>query len=185
MSFNNDGVLDVDESLRLIDLAARGDAGSDMAMSIQSKGTAVEGESERTYDDGKKRMQILGYFVRAWVHTPPGSNKGRVSTTTLSVVRESDAATASLASLLNKQAADLEVVLSVYKAGGDNSPDAQPTLELTLQEARLDHHCLLSGGALGRPCEVVSFQYRTLAVKSAPQVTSGQRGAVRTCTYGG
>ncbi|WP_399697640.1 type VI secretion system tube protein Hcp [Xenophilus sp.] len=184
MSFNNDGKLDVDEALRMVDLAASGDPDGDMAMSVQSKGSPVEGESRRAYDDGKKRMDVKGYFFRSWVHTPPGSNKGRVSLTTLSVVRESDAASASLAGLLNKQADDLEVVISVYKASGDDSPEEQPTLEITLKQARLDQHCLLSGGALGRPCEVLSFQYRTLVLASAPQVKSGLRGAVRTCSFG-
>ena len=78
MSFNNDGTLDVDEALRMVDLAASGAHDSDMAMSVQSKGSPVEGESRRTYEDGKKRMDVKGYFFRSWVHTPPGGSKGRV-----------------------------------------------------------------------------------------------------------
>jgi len=185
MSFNSDGVLDQDEALRLLELAAAGDdAGRDVLLTVESKGSVIEGESDRRFEDGKQRMAVAGYFLNSLVDTPPGSAKGRVVNGGLTLVRYSDAATASLASLLKSQADDLKVTLSVFKAGGDDSKDEQPTLELTLKDARVAVHCLLSGGRLGRPCEVVCFVYRSLTVASAPQRRTGQRGAVRTCTYG-
>lgn len=183
MSFNNDGALDQDEALRLLDLASREDTGRDVVLRIESKGVVYEGENERQFEDGKQRMAVLGYFIANRVETPPGTSKGRVVTGSLTLVRASDAATASLASLLQSQANDLKVTLQVFRAGGDDSKDAQPMLQLDLQEARVQVHCLLSGGHLGRPAEVLAFTYRSLTISSAPQAKSGLRGAVRTCVF--
>ncbi|MDA7418759.1 type VI secretion system tube protein Hcp [Xenophilus arseniciresistens] len=185
MSFNSDGVLDQDEALRLLDLATREDTGRDVVLRVESKGVVYEGESERQFEDGKQRMAVLGYFLSNRVETPPGTSKGRVVNGPLTLVRSSDAATASLASLLQSQASDLKVTLAVFRAGGDDSKDAQPMLQMDLQDARLAVHCVLSGGHLGRPAEVLGFTYRTLTMSSAPQAKSGLRGAVRTCVFGG
>jgi hypothetical protein len=181
MSWTFDGTLDPDEALRLLDHMS-GESGNDFLMLIESKGTAVEGESKRAFEDGKQRMHIAGYSYLSEVRTPPGSSKGRISLSALIVVRECDAATATIASLLKNQEADLKVQLSIFKAGGDSSKEQQPTLEFLLEGARITTHCMLTGGNPRRPCEIIYFQPRKLELKSAPQQDSGLRGAVRTCT---
>lgn len=183
MSFNQDGKLDLDEALRILEIASKKSDGVDLLLHVESKGTPVEGESPRRFDDGKLRMDMLGYSFGVSVHQPPGGAKGQVRAQPVIVVRQSDAATASLSSLLKSQAHDLTVSISAFKAGGDDSPDAQPTLVLELQQARVERQMLLSGGVVGVPCEIVVFDYRSVSIRSAPQQRSGIRGAVRTCTF--
>jgi len=182
MSWRLDGTLDPDEALRLLDHMSGESSSNDFLMLIESKGTAVEGESKRAFDDGKQRMHIAGYSYLAEVQTPPGSSKGQVRLSSLIVVRECDAASASIASLLKNQESDLKVQVSVFKASGDSSKEQQPTLELHLEGARITTHCMLTGGNPRRPCEIIYFMPRKLELKSAPQKESGLRGAVRTCT---
>ncbi|VWX55986.1 conserved hypothetical protein [Burkholderiales bacterium 8X] len=180
MSWTVDGMLDPDEALRLLDHLSN-ESGNDFAMSIESKGTAIEGEMTRSFEDGKQRMRVAGYQYSAEVVNPPGSTKGKVRNKSFIVVRDCDAATASLASLMKNQDSDIKLQLSVFKAGGDSSPDMQPTLEFVLDEARIDAHCILTGGRPKRPCEIIFFGYRKIEIRSAPQKSSGQRGAVRSC----
>jgi hypothetical protein len=181
MSWTYDGSLDPDEALRLLDHMS-GESGNDFLMLIESKGAAVEGESKRSFEDGKQRMHIAGYSYLSEVVTPPGASKGKIRLSALIVVRECDAATASIASLLKNQEADLKVQLSVFKASGDSSKEQQPTLEFLLENARITTHCILTGGKPRRPCEIIYFMPRKVEIKSAPQQESGLRGAVRTCT---
>ena len=182
MSWTIDGTLDPDEALRLLDHLSN-EAGNDFAMMIESKGNVVEGESPRQYEDGKKRMDIGGYAYLAEVVTPPGSSKGKVVNKSLIVVRDCDAATASIASLMKNQDSDIKVTLSAFKAGGDPFRDMQPTLEFVLEEARITTHTILTGGRPKQPREIVFFSYRKIEIRSAPQQGSGQRAAVRTCTF--
>lgn len=181
MSWTLDGTLDPDEALRLLDHMS-GESGNDFLMLIENKGTAIEGESTRAFEDGKQRMHIAGYSYLAEVVTPPGATKGKIRGSTLIVVRDCDAATASIASLLKNQDADIKVQLSVFKAGGDSSNEQQASLEFLLEGVRVNTHCVLTGGTPKRPCEIIYFQYRKMEIKSAPQKDTGQRGAVRTCT---
>ncbi len=64
MSFNMDGKLDPDEALRLLDHMS-GECGNDFVMLIENKGAVVEGESNRKFEDGKKRMALGGYSYLA------------------------------------------------------------------------------------------------------------------------
>ncbi|CAN5717465.1 hypothetical protein BH11PSE13_BH11PSE13_11260 [soil metagenome] len=180
MSWTLDGTLDPDEALRLLDHMS-GESGNDFLMLIESKGSVIEGESERHFEDGKKRMDIAGYSYLSEVVTPPGASKGKVRASSLIVVRDCDAATASVASLLKNQDDAIKVTLSVFKAGGDDSKDSQSSLEFVLEGARITTHCVLTGGRPKRPCEIIYFQYRKIEIRSAPQVATGLRGAVRTC----
>jgi hypothetical protein len=180
MSWTIDGTLDPDEALRLLDHMS-GASDNDFAMLIENKGSVVEGESARQYEDGKQRMDIAGYAYLAEVVTPPGASKGKVRNHSLIVVRNCDAATASIASLMKNQDSDIKVELSVFKAGGDSSKDMQPTLEIVLEGARIDTHSILTGGSPRRPCEILFFRYRKIEIRSASQKGTGQRGAVRSC----
>jgi len=48
-------------------------------------------------------------------------------------------------------------------------------------EARVHTQSLLTGGNPKRPCEIVYFNFRKIEIRSAPQLDTGLRGAVRTC----
>ncbi|MDM0117241.1 type VI secretion system tube protein Hcp [Variovorax sp. J22R133] len=182
MSWTLDGTLDPDEALRLLDHMS-GESGNDFVMLIENKGAVVEGESDRTYEDGKQRMDIAGYSYLAEVITPPGASKGKVRSSTMIVVRECDAATASISSMLKNQDSEAKVTLSVFKAGGDSSKDQQPSLEFVMEGVRVRTHCILTGGKPKKPCEIIYFNYRKIEIKSAPQKNTGQRGAVRSCVF--
>ncbi|MDH6592560.1 hypothetical protein M2165_002449 [Variovorax sp. TBS-050B] len=182
MSWTYDGKLDPDEALRLLDHLS-GESGNDFAMMIESKGSPIEGESKRTYEDGKQRMDIGGYSYKTDVVTPPGATKGKLRNYPFIVIRDCDAATASIASLLKNQDADLKVTVSVFKAGGDSSKDLQSHLEFVMEGARVQCHAIVTGGQPKRPCDIIFFSYRKLEVRSAPQQQTGARGAVRTCTF--
>ncbi|MBU1360202.1 MAG: type VI secretion system tube protein Hcp [Gammaproteobacteria bacterium] len=182
MSWNMDGTLDPDEALRLLEHMS-GDSDNDFVMLIENKGNVVEGESGRAHEDGKQRMDVAGYAYLAEVVTPPGSSKGKVRNNAFIVVRRCDAATASIASLMKNQDSDIKVQLSVFKAGGDNASDMQPTLEFVLEGARVDTHSILTGGRPKQACEIVFFHFRKIEIRSAPQVKTGLRGAVRSCLF--
>jgi hypothetical protein len=179
-------ILSPDAVLRLIDLACAASSGQDLALMLENKGAAIEGECARDFEDGKKRLDVLGYLLTASAQLAPGTNAVKLSTSDLIVVRQCDAASASIASLLKSQTEGLKVVLSTFKAGGDPSEDAQPTLELAIDKGRVEHFSILTCGSLGGvPCEVIGFAHQGLEIRSAPQTKTGQRGAVRTCTFSG
>lgn len=182
MAFQQDGILDADEARELYGLIAPGPADVDMVMMIERKGTPIEGESPRQFDDGKSRMEIGGYVWSA--QTVASAGKHKLSVTSLLVARRSDSATASIASILRAQDLDLRVLIGVYKAGGDTrSTEAQPVFEMTLESARIVVHMLHSGGPWGVPSEIIAFAYRSIVIKSAPQTRTGARGAVRECKF--
>jgi type VI protein secretion system component Hcp len=181
MSFDSDGRLDTDEALRMLELAQQGGGTLDMLMLIEARGTAIEGESPRAFADGKQRMEVLGYDVHAQLRVATGASAPSLLLSHLQVVRQSDAATASIASLLRNQTTDLKIRLSIFRAGGDSGADAQPKLEFEFEGARVAEIALLTGGKVGAPCEVIRFGYRVMKIHSAPQRNSGARGAVRTC----
>lgn len=179
MSFNQDQVLDADEALRIIDMLA-GESGTDYHMMIDNKGKKIVGESQRVFGDVMEMMDIGGYYYNAKVTAAPGSTKGVVKVSPLIVVRDADAATASIAGLLNNQDQDLVVNILVFKASGDGSNDLQPFFQIELRGARVAFHAVITGGVPKRPCEIIAFQQREAEIRSAPQLNTGLRGAVRT-----
>lgn len=179
MSFNQDQLLDTDEALRLLDMMS-GESGVDFHMMIDNKGKKLVGESQRVFGDAMEMMDIGGYYYNAKVSAAPGSSKGVVKVSPVIVVRDADAATASIASLLNSQDHDLVVSILVFKASGDSSNDLQPFFQIELRGARVSYHGVITGGTPKRPCEIIVFQQREAEIRTAPQVSSGLRGAVRT-----
>jgi len=177
----SDGQLGTGEALQLLQLAQQGGGAYDMLLHIEARGAPVEGESERRFSDGKARMDILGYELQATLRDAAGGQKAATLLSHLHVVRRSDSATSSIASLLRSQTLDLKLRLSVFRAGGDNSVDAQPTMELEFEGARVAGIAMLTGGPAGGPCEVIRFGYRVLKIHAAPQRHTGATAAVRTC----
>lgn len=178
MSFNNGGYLETDDALRMLDLLSQ-ESGSDFYMSVESKGKKVAAESPTLFSDNMEVLEIGGYSYVAEVASAPGSGKGVSRGLPLAVVRDCDAATASIASLLCSQDSELIVNILVFKAGGDNGRDRQPFFEIELTGGRVSQHAILTGGVPKRPCEIIVFSYRAVEIKTAPQLTSGIRGAVR------
>jgi type VI protein secretion system component Hcp len=182
MSFNSDGLLDIDEVLRIAELSINPEMGMDMFMVVESGGAPVEGESTRAFGDGKPHMDIQGYFMFALQVQQGSDKKYKASLAPLVVVRQSDAATASLYSLLNNGKLDVKATVQVYRAGGNaKSTQAEPVIEIIASDARI--YCISSytSTRLKQPCDIVVFAHRKLEIKTAPQQASGLRGAVRTC----
>lgn len=71
------------------------------------------------------------------------------------------------------------VEVSSYKAGGSDT--AQPSFRMELGDARVKSYTLIAGGALygSGAMDIIEFVFRTVAIDTAPQTASGQRGAVR------
>ena len=180
MASNSDGALDPGQALRLLDLACNNSAGHDIVMLVESKGAPVEGESTRVFEDGKPRMDMLGLMLSGASSQNEGAAQYRTSLMNLVVVRQSDAASATLANLFKNQATDLKVQISCFKSGGDAS-NVQPTLEIALDAARITMLSLLTGDKLTGVNEALTFAYQGLEIRSAPQRADGQRGAVRVC----
>lgn len=182
MAFLDDGSWSPEDARQFYELIGTGSSETDLVMLIENKGAPVEGELERSFDDGKARLNIGGYY---WsVQVPESSSQNQVVPNNLIVARRSDAATATIASLLRAQEKDLKVMISAFKSGGDErAPDAQSTFELVLENARICRLVLSSGGHWGVPSELISISYRTVKVRSAPQKTTGLRGAVRECQF--
>lgn len=172
--------LNTEDALRLLDLALAAAGANDMALSIENNRTPVQGESMRTYSDGKHRLDILGYDVHAGYLARPGGSP-TLTVSHLHVVRRTDSATPSIASLLRGQSPTLKLVLSIYRAGGDNIQDSDPMVEFTFEEARVAEIALLTGGALGSPCEVIRFGYRSMRIDASTQRADGSPGPINTC----
>lgn len=182
MSFNTDGLLDIDEVLRIAELSINSKMGMDMFMVVESGGAPVEGESSRAFGDGKPHMDIQGYFMFAHQVQQGNDVKFKASVSALVVVRHSDAATASLYSLLNNGKTDVKATVQAYRSGGNaKSTQAEPVIEIIASEARIYGISSYTSQQLSQPCDVVVFAHRKLEIKTASQQASGLRGPVRTC----
>ena len=177
-------VMDMDEALRTLGIVGKltdkiGHLDIFMKVKTQRAGD-VEGESPRKFADGKPRHQLLGYYFSAGSPTDVGSGAatGRRRYSAVRVVRNSDAATASLLSAFSTND-KVTVEVSSYKAGGSDT--AQPSFRMELGDARVKSYTLIAGGALygSGAMDIIEFVFRTVAIDTAPQTASGQRGAVR------
>jgi len=182
MSFEPVG-LDMNEALRTLDLVRCEVNPLDIVMQVKgARAGQIEGESERVFEDRKPRLDVTGYYFAALSPTDQSSGQAtrRRSYSALRVVRLTDSATASMLSMFASND-NITVDLSTFKAGGDTlSIDAQPFLNICLKDARIRTYTLLGGGAVGGAVEIVEFTFREIEITSAPQQTSGKRGAVRT-----
>lgn len=178
------GIWNIDEQLRVLGLVQTQFEGNDLVMLVDNNGTPVEGDGVRPFPDGKPRMTITGYSWGLTVNVPGGAASDRRRTMNpLTVVRRTDAATASLASLVSQAASNLRVLISAFRAGGDPSvTDTQPMFEIELSEARISGQFLLSGGPLGTLSEILVLDYRGITLRSAAQQSTGARSAVRECS---
>lgn len=173
-----DGTPTPEQLMHLLALAAS-KSEYDLMLAIEKDGSAVAGESPRTFGDGTPRLEVEGYL---WgVAQRSGSGAAGHQPYMLYAVRRCDAATASIMSMLTSASEKIRVTLGAYRAGGDS--DVEPTLEIVVDQARLVLHSLLTGPGTAGPCEVLGFAGKKFEVRSAAQQRSGLRGAVRTCTF--
>ncbi len=130
-----------------------------------------------------REQDVLGYAVQTARRNISGAIGAAAVSSSLTIVRRSDAATATLASLLSTNNNKLTLTLSIYRAGGDTSRNTDPMIQFLYEGARIAEMLMLTGGATGMPCEVIRFSFRQLTIESAPQTGTGARGAVRTSTF--
>ena len=182
MPYDTRSQLGPDECLRILRLIpAR--ASTDYAMSVSSRNgsNTVEGESLRLVDK-RARLDIEGYYNSVARLTGSG-HAGQLEGSSLIVVRYCDKATASLGSILHSYDDTVEVKISTYKATGEGGTELQSALELDFGAAMITQQVLLTGGADGRPMEILAFSYRQFVIRSAPQNAAGAIGPVSTCRF--
>ncbi len=176
-------VMDMEEALRTLTLigAKVGQFDTHMHVTGQSQGP-IKGESERKHASGSLYHAIVGYYLAAGSPTDSasGSATGRRRYSAMRVVRSSDSSSASLMNAFSHNES-LTVVLDSYRAGGDDSVDAQPMFHFKLENARVKTFTLMFGGALPSTgmVEIIEFAYRNIEIEAAPQTKVGQRGGVK------
>ena len=76
MAFLDDGSWSPEDARQFYELIGTGSSETDLVMLIENKGAPVEGELERSFDDGKARLNIGGYY---WsVQVPESSSQNQV-----------------------------------------------------------------------------------------------------------
>lgn len=182
MAFTDDGVTDWNEARDIYALMSPKLKNLDLVMLLESKGTPTQGECLRKFPDGKPRLEIEGYYWGAQVME--SASKVKVVPGKLYVARHTDGATAKVGSIVRSKDDKLKVIISGYKAGGDqHSIDAQPMFELELTDAVISFFQINSGSHSGLPVELMSFRYRSMTLRTAAQMAIGIRGAVNECTF--
>jgi hypothetical protein len=181
MSYEHTAQLDPEDCLRLLALASN-QASADLAMTVISRNNQVDGESSRSFNN-HPRLDIEGFY-NGFAYQSSSQRGGRgIASSLLFVLRQCDAATASLSSILVSRDQDVTVRISVYRAGGDSGHALEPSLEFEATGAMLTQQTFFTGHPSGKPAEIVAFAYRRFEIRSAPQDGAGQRGAVRTCSF--
>jgi hypothetical protein len=184
--------LDTDEQLRSLQLSRLAGEHCDIVMLVEFQSGVVQSESPREFEDGNPRLEVLGFtFGAQWNSKETG---GSLQPKKLWVVRRCDAATASL--LGNFPGSPTEgrstnrvlkrVLLSVFKAGGESkTKDMQPVIDIELMKPQISSIDVLTSKKFEYPHEIISFIYASLKIQSAPQIRTGQRGAVRIASISG
>lgn len=175
-------VMDMEEALRTLQLIGKTIGQFDTHMYIRGSRGDVEGESERQHAGGGRYHAILGYYLSAGTPTDgaSGSASGKRRHSAMRVVRSSDSSSAILLTAFQKND-DLTVELSSYRAGGDDSKDAQPMFHFKLEHARVKTYTLMFGGALPNTgaIDIIEFAYRRIGLEAAAQTKTGQRGPLK------
>lgn len=154
----------------------------DLVMLLENAGSPVAGESPRKNPDGKPRLDIQGWSWGQIVNAVGGTADGSRNFAPLTVVRMADAASATLSSLTYNRTQKLNVLISVFRSGGDPSaPDTGPMFEFKVEEAQIIGQYFVTGQTSGVLTEILVFSYRKMTVSSAAQQGTGARGAVREC----
>lgn len=178
------GFMNIDQQLRTLDLVQKNFDGDDLVMLVENAGAAVVGECERKFPDGKPRISIAGYSWGVFLRPGAPVNAQGKTMGPLVVVRRTDAATASLASLLANGSDKVKVCISAFRSGGDRAAvDTQPMFEMELEHCRITGHFLTTGGPLTTLGEILHIDYRSIMLRSATQLPTGARGPVRECQF--
>ena len=179
-------VMELDDALKTLALVGRGNSHLDTVMQVKTQRAGeIEGESTRRFQDGKPRIDLLGYYFAGGTPTDVGTGQatGRRRYAAVRIVRSSDAGSASLLSAFATND-KVTVRLSSFKSGGQDTANTDPVFSMELKDARIKAFAILGGGALpgSGAMDVIEVVFRSISMESAPQAHSGQRGAVRTFT---
>ena len=127
-------------------------------------------------EDGTTQLPVLGFEwgLTSTSATAPDKALARREYRPLFVMRRCDAATASIMSVLASNEG-MTVKLSVF----ESNTEKQSVWELSLKKARLLQHMTYTGGVIGGAQEVVALAAMEFELQTAPQQSTGIRGAVR------
>lgn len=182
MSFNTDSYFDIDESLRVSELAH---PTANMYMLVTTPDNQIKGERAylEKYGGGgfTGLIDVHGYFFAG--HKPQGNGKLRYRS--LTIVKRTDIATPSLLSALNLNQDGLTVTLSVFhnnqytdsnqprwaadmghvSGGNYNSRLADPWFSIRLSDAKIRTMSTFTSKYIPIPLDIVSFDFLRCCVR--------------------
>jgi type VI secretion system Hcp family effector len=172
--------MDMEEAFRTLQLIGTKVGHLDAHMTVTGRAGPIKSESVRLHGDGKPHHAIIGYYLAAGGATDSatGQSAGRRRYSAMRVVRSSDSSSTLLMnSFITNDT--LTVELKSYRAGGDNSKDAEPLFHFKLSDARVKTFTLMFGGALPNTgaVEIIEFAFRKIEGDASPQSNTGQSGA--------
>jgi type VI protein secretion system component Hcp len=182
MAWSNDGIIDADELISVMKLMPEGETQMDIELTVKMDGNPILGEGVGT--SGDNVLSAFGYHFKVMLNT---HKERAVAPMALWVGRNLDAASASLTSALKTCGGNsdksLEVELRVFRAGGSNILGAfpKPLIVFKLADARLSFQSFVTSSSSGLPTEFLAFLYRSIEIKTTPQMASGIAGATRSC----
>jgi type VI protein secretion system component Hcp len=182
MAWSMDGVIDSDELASILKLLPDRETQADIQLAVSMDGNLIQGESVSAR--GENTLAVLGYHIKLQINT---SDSGNLNLGSLWIIRTIDAASATLSSALKSGSGTSKkrflVELDVYKAGGSaiTGIGSAPVIRFVLENARLIFQSFQTNNSNGIPTEVLAFTYKSIEVNTAPQLSSGITGAVRTC----
>jgi type VI protein secretion system component Hcp len=180
MAWNDNGSVDSEELLSILSMFPSGETQMDIDLIVSIDGSNIQGENLRTW--GENTLSAYGYYFKTQV-LPGNTLQGGV----LWVARNLDVSSASLTSALKactgSSKKTLSASLRVFKAGGTEliGIEAKPVIKFMLENARILLQSFITNNPTGLPTEVLAFAYSNITIETAPQLSSGNIGPVRTC----
>jgi type VI protein secretion system component Hcp len=185
MAWNTDGNIDAEEIGSVLKLMPTTSGSMDLELSIQIDGTFIQGESKSSHGNGDV-LSVFGYYFKSQISL---DLKRNLKPGPFWVVRDLDAATASLSSAMKALSGDttkmMIVELRAFKAGGMKTAGevSRPVLNFKLDQAIIAFQGFHTSSPSGIPSEVLGFNYRSITIETTPQLESGLMGATRNCQF--
>jgi type VI protein secretion system component Hcp len=182
MAWNNDGRIDAEEFGTILKLMSATSGSMDLGLLVKIDGSFIQGEVKGK--SGIDMLAVFGYYLRNQLSA---DSSGELIPGTFWIIRDLDAATASLSSAMKacsgKSKKKLEVELRAFKAGAITVEAGvfRPVICFKLEGAHIVFQAFITNSPSGIPSEVIAFNYRSITIETTPQLASGQMGATRTC----